>query len=271
MRLGPTEGDEVSNVMLENLVALITGAGSGIGKAVALRLARDGAAVVAADVNLQAAQATADEVLAGGRDAMAAQVDVRDIAAIQSMVDGVVARFGRIDILVPCAGIIQMKGLLDISESDWDSLFTINLRGVFFTLQAVAKQMVRQGNGCIVNISSISSQGARPMQAHYAAGKAGILSLTWSAAAALAPHGIRVNAICPGIVETPMWDEIDRQLAAEYGVPLGQARQERLKQIPLGRLETAEDVAGAVAFLVSPDASYITGQTLNVDGGFVMR
>jgi acetoin reductase-like protein len=258
-------------MMLEGQVALITGAGSGIGKAVSLRLAGEGSAIVAADVNLGAAEATAAEVRAAGRDAIAIQVDVSNVAAIQAMVDAAVAKFGRIDILVPCAGIIQMKQMLDITESDWDRMLTVNLKGVFFTLQSVARQMVQQGRGAIVTISSISAQGARPMQAHYAAGKAAIISLTWSAAAAFAPHGIRVNAICPGIVETPMWDEIDRQLAESYGVPLGQYRQDRTKQIPLGRLETAEDVAAAVAFLVSPDASYITGQTLNVDGGFVMR
>lgn len=258
-------------MILEGQVALITGAGSGIGKATALRLARDGADVVAADVNLEAARATAEEVRAAGRKALPVRVDVAKVDDIQAMVDAAVKQFGHIDILVPSAGIVQMKRLLDITEADWDRLITINLKGVFFTLQAVGKQMVQQGHGAIVNIASISAQGPRPMQAHYAASKAGVVSMTWAAAAAFAPHGIRVNAIAPGIVHTPMWDDIDQQMAKETGRPLGEYRESRADQIPLGRLQHAEDVANAVAFLVSPDANEITGQTLNVDGGFYMR
>lgn len=256
---------------LEGQVALITGAGSGIGKAVCLRLAREGASVVVVDVNPQAAAATAEEVRALGRDAMDVRVDVSQVSQIQPAVDAAVERFGRIDILVPCAGVVQMKKMMEVTEEDWDRLYDINVKGAFFTLQAVAKQMVKQGSGAIVMISSISAQGSRPMQVHYASGKAAIVNITWTAAATLAPHGIRVNAVVPGIVETPMWDAIDKQLEELYGVTGGQYRQERASQIPLGRLEKAEDVAAAIAFLVGPDASYITGQSLNVDGGFVMR
>ena len=258
-------------MMLEGQVALITGAGSGIGKATALRLARDGADIVAADLNLDAAKATTEEVKAAGRKALPIRVDVSKVDDIQAMVDAAVKEFGHIDILVPCAGVVQMKRLLEITEAEWDRLLTINLKGAFFTLQSVAKQMVQQGHGAIVNIASISAQGPRPMQAHYAASKAGVVSMTWAAAAALAPNGIRVNAIAPGIVRTPMWDDIDQQMVKETGQPLGQYRESRADQIPLGRLQNAEDVANAVAFLVSPDANEITGQTLNVDGGFYMR
>ncbi len=258
-------------MMLDGQVALITGAGSGIGKATALRLARDGADIVAADLNLEAAQATAEEVRAAGRKAQAIRVDVSKVDDIRAMVDAAVNEFGHIDILVPSAGIVQMKALLDVTEADWDRVLTINLKGAFFTLQTVAKQMVKQGNGSIVNIASISAQGPRPMQTAYAASKAGVVSMTWAAAAALAPYGIRVNAIAPGIVHTPMWDDIDQQMAKETGRPLGEYRESRANQIPLGRLQHAEDVANAVAFLVSSNANEITGQTLNVDGGFYMR
>lgn len=256
---------------LDGKVALVTGAGSGIGKAVCLRLARDGADIVAADLNPDSARVTAEEVRALGRGALEIKVNVADVAQLQAMVDAAVERFGHIDILVPCAGVVQIKKILDITEADWERIFAVNTKGLFFTDQLVARQMVKQGGGAIVNISSASGRGPRPVQAHYASSKAAVISITQTAAAALAADGIRVNAICPGVVETPMWDQIDHEAATELGVPMGQMRSQRLSSIPLGRLETAEDVANAVAFLVSPDADYITGQTLNVDGGWQMN
>ena len=173
-------------MVLEGQVALITGAGSGIGKATSLRLAKEGASIAAADLNLKAAADTADDVRTLGREAMEIQVDVSQVSQIQSMVDSVIRRFGRIDILVPAAGVVQMKKMLEVTEVDWDRLYDVNVKGVFFTLQAVAKQMVAQGSGAIVTISSISAQGSRPMQVHYASGKAAIVNMTWTAAATLA-------------------------------------------------------------------------------------
>ncbi|HEX2924313.1 MAG TPA: glucose 1-dehydrogenase [Chloroflexota bacterium] len=255
---------------LEGKVALVTGAGSGIGRAIAVRLAGDGARIVAADLNLEGATETISKIEAAGGSGSAVQVDVRDVSSLQAMVDGTVERFGRIDILVACAGIVQTKRMRDITPEDWDRIFSVNSRGLFFTMQLVSKQMERQGSGVILNMSSAAARGPRPMYTHYAASKAAVISITRSAAASLAPSGVRVNAICPGIVETPMWDQIDREYAAESGRPLGEHRRQRAKEIPLGRLETAEDVASAAAFLVSDDASYITGQTLNVDGGINM-
>jgi acetoin reductase-like protein len=256
---------------LEGKVALITGGGSGIGKSVCLRLARDGADIVVADMNLEGAGATAVEVRALGRQALEVQVNVTEPAQIQSAVDAAVEKLGRIDILVACAGIVQMKRMLDVTEKDWDRVFAVNCKGLFFCNQIVAKQMVKQGGGAIVNMSSASGRGPRPLQVHYAASKAAVISITQTAAAALAPNGVRVNAICPGIVETPMWDQIDQEMAKEFGVPVGDFRKQRLGAIPMGRLEKAEDVSNAVAFLVSPQADYITGQALNVDGGFQMN
>jgi acetoin reductase-like protein len=257
-------------MVLEGKTALVTGAGSGIGRAIALRLARDGARVAAADLNLEGARETASQIEGLGVCGVPLQVDVRDVASLQSMVDATVGQLGRIDILVACAGIVQMRRMLDITAEEWDRIFSVNTRGLFFTLQLVARQMERQGGGVILNMASAAARGPRPMYTHYAASKAAVISITRTAAAALASSGIRVNAVCPGIVETPMWDQIDREYAAESGEAPGEHRRQRAKEIPLGRLETAEDVAGAVAFLVSDDASYITGQALNVDGGMNM-
>ena len=257
--------------MLSGKVALITGAGSGIGKAVSIRLATEGAYIVAADINEKAAGAVAGEVEALGVSALPIKVDVTRVQEIQAMVDASVERFGRIDILVASAGIVQMKPMLDITEGDWERIFAVNCKGLFFTNQLVARQMVRQKSGVIVNLSSGSGRGPRPFHVHYAASKAAVISITRSLAAGLASDGIRVNAVCPGIVETPMWDQIDREMAEAFGQPFGEYRRLRLSGIPLGRLETPEDVANAIAFLVSPDASYITGQALNVDGGMQMH
>ena len=256
---------------LEGRVALVTGAGQGIGKAVALRLARDGAHVVSADVNLETARETAEEVKAAGRRALALRVDVREVAQIEGMVARAVEEFGGIDILVACAGVTQLKGMMDLTEAEWDRVFDVNTKGLFFTLQAVARVMVPRRKGAIVTIASAAARVARPTMAHYAASKAAVVSITWSAAAALGPHGITVNALCPGVVETAMWDQLDREAADVYGIPVGEFRRQRLQQIPLGRLERPEDVANAVAFLVSDDGSYITGQAIGVDGGYVMH
>jgi NAD(P)-dependent dehydrogenase (short-subunit alcohol dehydrogenase family) len=256
--------------MLTGKVAVVTGAGSGIGRAVALRIARDGARVVAADLNAQSALATAQEIRALERSALDLRVDVTQVRGLEAMVASTIDSYGRIDILVPCAGIDQQVPMMELTEAEWDRMLAINAKAVFFTLQAVARQMIRQRSGVIVTIASGAGHGPRPSHVHYAASKAAVISITRSAAAALAPHGIRVNAVCPGIIETPMWDPIDRDMFERFGIPLGEYRQSRLNTVPMGRLGTAEDVANLVAFLTSTEASYITGQSYSVNGGAQM-
>ena len=264
-------------------LAIVTGAGQGIGKAVALRLAREGADIVVADINRETAEQTARDVRALGRRAQMNVVNVIAQAEIQAMVARTVTEFGRIDILVNAAGIAQTTPFLELTEEEWDRVLDINLKGTVFCMQAVARQMIGQvpqeviargraerSYGKIVNFSSISGRRGRSVQMAYAASKAAIISVTQSAALALSPYNINVNAVCPGVIPTPMWEQIDRDRSRIMGAQPGEAIKAFIEKMPLLRAGSTEDVAGAVAFLCSSDADYITGQTLNVDGGFEM-
>ncbi|UCG60135.1 MAG: glucose 1-dehydrogenase [Phycisphaerales bacterium] len=264
-------------------MAVVTGAGGGIGKAVALRLAGEGADLVVADINVQTAEQTADQILALGRRALACRVDVANVAEIQAMVDSAVAEFGRIDILVNAAGVAQTGLFMALTEQEWDRVVDTNLKGTTFCVQAVGRRMIEQipsairdagradrSYGKIVNFSSISGRHGRAAQVAYAASKAGIISVTQSAALAFAPYNINVNAVCPGVVPTAMWEQIDRDRGRISGRAAGESIKSFIERIPLKRAGTVEDVAGVVAFLCSADSDYMTGQTLNVDGGFEM-
>lgn len=285
---------------LQGKVAIVTGAGQGIGRGIALRLAREGARVVVAEHNAATATETAAVIAAQGGEALAYPVDVANPAATQAMVAAVVDAFGRIDILVNNAGRAQTKPMMELTEEDWDAILDVNQRGMFFCLQAVAAQMIRQipaelragmgladvvtvkaqvaqvhgalqNTGKIVNLSSIAGRRGRPLQTHYAASKAAVISITQSAALALAPYNITVNAVCPGVVPTPMWQQIDADRGRLFGSQPGEAMAAFINTVPLKRAGTPEDVAGAVAFFCSADADYITGQALNVDGGYEMN
>ncbi|MCL4875790.1 MAG: glucose 1-dehydrogenase [Anaerolineae bacterium] len=265
---------------LKGKIAIVTGAGQGIGLGVATRLTQEGARVVVAEYNAENAKKAADSL----PGALAYPVDIGDTEKIEQMVKDVVAKFGRIDILVNNAGVLETLPMFDITPEKWDWLQRVNQRGLFFTLNAVAKQMVAQippevikagradkSYGKIVNFSSVAGRSGRPFAAHYSAAKWAVISITQSAALYLAPYNINVNAVCPGLVPTPMWDDIDRTQAARFGMKPGEWMQNTIEKIPLKRAARPEDLAAAVAFLCSEDADYITGQALNVDGGMEMN
>jgi meso-butanediol dehydrogenase/(S,S)-butanediol dehydrogenase/diacetyl reductase len=258
---------------LNGRTVLITGAASGIGAASARRLAADGAKLLLADFNGPGVEKVAVEV---GQAAIRA--DVTRTEDVERMVDAAYKRWGRLDVLFNNAGVIRLQPMLEVTPEQWDRVMDVNLRAVFFVLQAVARRMLDQDpmpeselRGKLIQTASIASyRGGNHLMTPYSASKAGVVSLTRSAAQALAPHRITSNCVCPGAVETPMWEQIDKEWAALEGLGQGEAWKRRIRHIPLGRPERAEDVAGVVAFLAGADSDYMTGQALNVDGGLVM-
>ncbi|PYN50075.1 MAG: hypothetical protein DME00_06870 [Candidatus Rokuibacteriota bacterium] len=257
---------------LDGRTVLITGAARGIGAACAHRLAADGARLVLADLD-PGVEKVAREL---GQVAIRADVTRRD--DIVRMVEEPYRRWGRLDVLFNNAGVIRVQPMLDVSEAEWDRVMTVNLRAVFFVLQAVSRRMVRQDpiagselRGKLIQTASIASyRGGNHLMTPYSASKAGVVSLTRSAAQALARERITSNCVCPGAVETAMWEQIDKEWGALEGLGQGEAWKRRIRGIPLGRPERPEDVAKVVAFLAGPDSDYMTGQALNVDGGLVM-
>jgi NAD(P)-dependent dehydrogenase (short-subunit alcohol dehydrogenase family) len=249
-------------------VAVVTGAGSGIGAAIARELGDRGSTVVVSDLNLDAAQAVAATV----DGALARRLDVTDIDACRELADAVAADHGTLDVWVSNAGVSRMVPFVEISEADYDLTLDVNLKGVFFASQAAARTMLRLGMpGVIVNVASMAGkQGRVPFLADYVASKFGVVGLTQAMAFELAAAGIRVNSVCPGYVATPMQS---RELAWEAelrGVTPDAVRELWIADTPMGRLEQPEDVARVVAFLVGPDAQFITGEAIAVNGGAFM-
>jgi NAD(P)-dependent dehydrogenase (short-subunit alcohol dehydrogenase family) len=253
----------VESKVLDGKVAVVTGAARGIGRAIAQRYVAEGARVAIADVDAVAAEKTAADM--DGAEAFAC--DVSDLASARAMVEQVCARFGTIDILVNNAGIFDMQPLLEITEAEYDRVFDINVKGLLFTLQAVAKEMVDRGvKGKIINIASQAGRRGEPLVAVYCASKAAVISITQSAGLALIKHGINVNGISPGVVDTS-WDNVDRLFAKYENRPLGEKKRLVGEAVPFGRIGKAEDLVGAAVFLASRGADYVVAQTLNVDGG----
>jgi NAD(P)-dependent dehydrogenase (short-subunit alcohol dehydrogenase family) len=251
---------------LHGKVALVTGGGQGNGRAICLRLAQDGAAIAVNDIDPESAAATAAEIEQLGRRSIPVTADISKLVEIQAMIQRVVSELGRLDILVNNAGLIRTNAFGSVTESDWDITFGLNARGLFFCSQEAAKVMER--GSAIVNISSTAGRGMPTLSPPYAASKAAVINLTQNTARALAAAGIRVNAVCPGIIDTAFNHRLDQMIGVEQrGMEPGQFLKERAETVLMKRLGTAEEVAAAVAFLAGPDASYITGQSINVDGG----
>jgi 3-oxoacyl-[acyl-carrier protein] reductase len=246
--------------MLNNKSVLVTGASRGIGRAIALYFAKNGAKVA---VNYSGSEAKANEVVeeikANGGESFAIKADISSSEEVTNMIKTVIAEFGSLDVLVNNAGITRDNLLMRMKEEDWDAVINTNLKGVFLTTKAVTRQMMKQRQGRIINIASIVGVSGNAGQANYVAAKAGVIGLTKTSAKELSSRGITVNAIAPGFIETDMTGKL------EEGI-----KEDMLRNIPLARFGQPEDIAAAAAFLASDASSYITGQTLHVDGGMVM-
>jgi len=247
---------------LDNKIAIVTGARRGIGRAIALALAKEGANIVVSDISQEECQKVVTEIEGLGRRGLAIKCDVTSMAEVEDMVRRTVAEFGRVDILVNNAGIITFKPFLELTEKDWDTTINVNLKGQFLCAQAVAKELVKNKWGRIINIASISSGGcgiAFPLTAPYTASKGGVMALTEALALELTPQGINVNAICPGAIDTDMTKGIKDS---------GQLEQ-LLLRIPKGRVGQPEDIANLAVFLASEESDYISGAAIVIDGGWL--
>jgi len=244
---------------LKDKVALITGGARGIGRAIALTFAREGADIAVADVNLEVAQQTASEIENLGRKAMALEMDVTNFEKVEEAINKILDKLGKVDILVNNAGITRDNLLLRMSQSDWDAVINVNLKGTFNCIKAVSRPMIKQRSGRIVSIASIIGLMGNPGQANYAASKAGIIALTKTVAKELASRNINANAVAPGFIQTEMTAKLPEEV-----------KKKMLEAIPLAKLGTPEDVANVCLFLASDESSYITGQTITIDGGMVM-
>ncbi len=250
---------------LQGKNALITGSARGIGKVFAEAYVREGGRIAIADINLEAAQKTAEEL---GSSAVAVAIDVSSRKSIREAVDQVNSMLGSIDILVNNAALFDLAPIVEISEASFNKLFAVNVYGVLFTMQAVAEKMIAQGRGGkIINMASQAGRRGEALVAVYCATKAAVISLTQSAGLDLIKHGINVNAIAPGVVDGEHWDGVDALFAKYENRPLGEKKRLVAGEVPFGRMGTADDLVGMAVFLASKDADYIVAQTYNVDGG----
>ena len=255
---------------LDGKVALITGAAGGLGGAIATSFAGEGCRLFITDINEKGLRQRVEELQAKGAEADGRAGDLTRQQQRQAIVDGATQKYGRIDVLVNDAAVASVKSLWDLKEPDWDAVLNVNVKGTFFMLQTVARQMEANGGGSIINIASVAGRVGRPLLIHYAASKAAVISITRSCALALAPRGVRVNAIAPGMIDTEML----QSLTGEWNrIPQGGSSAGKAAlsaNIPLGRVAQPQDIVGAAIFLAGCDSCYVTGQTYNVDGGIVL-
>jgi 3-oxoacyl-[acyl-carrier protein] reductase len=246
-------------VRLKDKVALVTGGARGIGQAIALTFAKEGADIVVADVNLEIASKTALEIEGLGRKALALEMDVTNYEKVEEGINKILDKMGKVDILVNNAGITKDNLVLRMSQAEWDAVINVNLKGTFNCIKAVSRPMVKQRSGRIISIASIIGLMGNPGQANYAASKAGIIALTKTIAKELASRNINANAIAPGFIQTEMTAKLPEDI-----------KKKMLEAIPLAKLGTPQDVANLCLFLASDESSYITGQVITIDGGMVM-
>ncbi len=260
------------NGRLQGKSCVVTGAARGIGKAIAVRLASEGARVAVVDLDIDGAQHVAEEINTSGGEALALQCDVSDRAGVQATIRVVVEAHGSLDVIFNNAGLAEIRPFMEVQEAHWDRLMKVNGLGVLICMQEAGRQMIAQGRGGkIINTASIAGREGYDIQPHYSATKFSVVALTQAGARAFAQHGVTVNAICPGIVRTDLWDGLDEGFI-EFGIAdrPGQGMEQFAERILLDRTAVPEDIAGPAAFLASGDSDYITGQSIVVDGGMVL-
>lgn len=256
--------------ILSNRIAVVTGAGQGIGKACALQISNAGATVIAVDINEENLNATVNLLNNNGGSAHAIKADLGNVSEIDCLINEIIQKFGKIDILVNNAGVTRRAEFMDLTEQDWDAIFRVNAKGAFFCLQRVAKEMISNGGGRIINIASIAGKGyAGTSNAIYASSKGAVISLTKTAAQQLGPFNINVNSVCPGIVRTTLYQKMVEVMAKDENMSVEAVEARAVSEIPLRRANEPEDIAEMVVFLASPGSRNITGQSFNVDGGLV--
>jgi NAD(P)-dependent dehydrogenase (short-subunit alcohol dehydrogenase family) len=253
----------------EDKTAIVTGAAQGMGQAVAARMHAEGAAVVMLDVQAEAVAGAAAALDPDGAGTLAQRCDVTSAADAEAAVVAALERFGRVDCLVNCAGVLSLAPFAELTEEQWDAAMDVNAKGVFLMMRAAVPALRASGAGSIVNVASQSGKRGEELLAHYCASKAAVIVLTRAAALELAPT-VRVNSVCPGYVDTAMQDHAAAYVAAETGTPVPELMDEWVNEIPMGRFQRADDVAKLVVFLASDDASEITGEDVNITGGLMM-
>ena len=257
-------------MQLENKVAIITGAASGMGKAMAKGYAKEGASVVIADLDADAATAVAESINSDGGHAIAIKYDVTDIQQSRDLVDSTLDKYGQLDILVNNAGVVVVSPIEDVTPEDWDLIFDVNAKGLFFLSQIACVPMRKQSSGKIINMASGAGRTGGADAAAYSASKATVMSITRCFAMAMGAYNVNVNGIAPGLVRTPFWDKLDDEFVKIGDKSPGDTWRELSKLVVLGRPGVAEDVVPMAIFLAGSGSDYITGQTYNVEGGIVM-